>query len=311
MRNIQGNKAHPISLIIVILTVWAGSILSSCTQKDLVCNSDPVKVMVDFDWIDATGAKPDGMTVLFFPADENSQIWRFDITGRNGGEIEILSGIYNVIAFNNDLPGIEFSNTDSFSRLSGSTRNINDSVTSQTGMLYAASLTNMALYPGNKQALTICMTPDSLATDYHISLDSVTGTQRIKTATAILKGLARSVCLQLKCNSEQTCCVSVPLYIDPHCQSRMETVATGFGNPDIHDPKINLEIIVTTSHGKYSKTFDVTEQIMNSKHPKDVYINIKGLDIPEADDPTNPDGNSDVGISVGVDGWQLIEIFYS
>ncbi len=50
---------------------------------------------------------------------------------------------------------------------------------------------------------------------------------------------------------------------------------------------------------------------MNSKHPKDVYINIKGLDIPEADDPTNPDGNSDVGISVGVDGWQLIEIFYS
>ena len=72
-----------------------------------------------------------------------------------------------------------------------------------------------------------------------------------------------------------------------------------------------MEIIVTTSHGKYSKTFDVTDQIMNSMHPKDVYINIKGLDIPAADTPTNPDSKDDVGISVGVDGCQLIEIIYS
>ena len=307
----KSNKTYNLSLIIAILTVWVGSLMSSCSQKDLVYDSDPVKVMVDFDWIDASGASPEGMTVLFFPADENSQIWRFDIADRNGGEIELLSGIYNVIAFNNDLPGVEFSNTDSFDRFSASSRNINDSVTSQTGMLYAASLKATALYPDIRKELRICMTPDSLATDYHISLDSVSGTQRIKTATAILKGLARSVCLQLKCNSEQTCCVSAPLHIDPYCQSRLETVATGFGNPDIPDPKINMEIIVTTSHGKYSKTFDVTDQIMNSMHPKDVYINIKGLDIPESDDPTNPDGNPDVGISVGVDGWQLIEIFYS
>ena len=179
-------------------------------------------------------------------------------------------------------------------------------------MLYAASLTSQALFnAGDKKALTISMSPDSLATDYHIRLDSISGTQRIKTATAILKGLARGVCLQLKCNSEQTCCVSAPLHIDPLCHTRLETVATGFGNPDITDPKISLEIIVTTSHGKYSKTFDVTDQIMNSKYPKDVYLNIKGLDIPAADTPTNPDGKDDVGISVGVDGWQLIEIIYS
>ena len=50
---------------------------------------------------------------------------------------------------------------------------------------------------------------------------------------------------------------------------------------------------------------------MNSKYVKDVNINIKGLDIPASDTPTNPDGNHGVGISVGVDGWQLIEIIYS
>lgn len=292
--------------------MWVGSILSSCSQKDLVCDNDPVKVIVDFEWINAINAHPEGMTVLFFPADENSKIWRFDISGRNGGEIEILSGIYNVIAVNNDLPGVEFSNTDSFSRFSASTRNINDSLTSPTGMLYAASLTDKALFnTGDRQSLTICMVPDSLSTVYYIRLDSVSGIERIKTANAIIHGIARSVNVMHKRNSVDICSLSAPLHIFSDNRTQLETVATGFGNPDIPDPKIILEVIVTTSHGKYSKTIDVTEQVMNSRYSKDVYINIKGLDIPAADNPTNPDGNDDVGISVGVDGWQLIEINYS
>ena len=295
-----------------IIAILAGSVLSSCLQKDLVCDNDPVKVMVDFEWINALQAHPEGMSVMFFPADENSKIWRFDISGRNGGEIEILSGIYNVIAVNNDLPGVKFSNTDSFSSFSANTLNINDSVTSPTGMLYAASLTGKILFnSGDRQALTICMVPDSLSTVYHIRLDSVSGTERIKTANAIIRGIARSVNVSHQRNSLDICSLSVPLHISSDDRSRLETVATGFGNPDIPDPRIILEVIVTTSHGKYSKTIDVTDQVMNSKYPKDVYINIKGLDIPATDSPTNPDGNDDVGISVGVDGWQLIEINYS
>ena len=247
-----------IPLIILISAMWAGSILSSCSQKDLVCDNDPVKVMVDFEWINAINAHPEGMTILFFPADGNSQIWRFDISGRNGGEIELLSGVYNIIAFNNDLPGVEFSNTDSFNCISANSRNINDSVTSQTGMLYAASLTAKALYPGYTQPLTICMTPDSLSTVYHIRLDSVSGTERIKTANALLRGIAKSVNILHQRHSVDTCSLSAPLHISSDNRTRLETVTSGFGNPDIADPKITLEVIVTTSHGKYSKIFDIT-----------------------------------------------------
>lgn len=288
-----------------------GYFLSSCSQKDLVNGLNMLKVSVEFDWTNASNADPEGMTVLFFPADTESQIWRFDIQGRDGGEVELLPGTYNVLTFNNDLPGIEFTNQDNFELFSAIGRSINDSVTSPTGMLYAANRQTVKIFNTNGKRHIIKLMPDSLSTVYHIRLDSVSGTERIKTASALIKGLARSVCLQLECNSKDSCCVSAPLYIDPDCHTRLQTVTTGFGNPDIPHPKILLEVIATTSHAKYSKSFDVTEQVMNSKSPKDVYIVIEGLDIPAADPPTDPDGNTNVGISVGVDGWQLIEIIYS
>ena len=302
-----GSVTNPI----LILMGWMVLLVCSCTEKDLVYGGEPVRAMVEFDWTDAPEANPEGMTLLLFPADRSSQLWRFDIKGCKGGEIELLSGVYNVIAFNNDLPGVEFTNTENFDLFSASARNSGNSSTSPTGMLYSATLTGKGLFPDKKHTLTIKMMPKALSTVYHISLDSVSGTQRIKTATAIVRGLARSVCLSRQCNSSDTCCLSAPLHIAPDCPERLETITTGFGNPDTADPQIYLDIVVTTSHGKYSKTFDVTDQIMNSQHPKDVYIYIKGLDIPEADTPINPDDNDGVGISVGVDGWQLIEITYS
>ena len=292
---------------ILILTVWTAILAASCTEKDIVFDGENINVIVEFDWQEATEANPEGMTLILFPADGKSKSWRFDISGRDGGQIELLSGIYNVLVFNNDLPGIEFTNTDDYNLFSANARNIADSLASPTGMLYSAALSDVALFPTEDTPLVIRMKPNPLSTAYHITIDSVSGTQRIRTANAVMRGIARSVCLCLQCNSTDTCCISTPMHIAQGRPDRLETIATGFGNPDIVDPKIFLDVIVTTSHGKYSKTFDVTDQVMNSKHPKDVYINIKGLDIPEADTPTNPD----VGISVGVDGWQLIEITYS
>ncbi len=304
-------KTYKIPFSIVILAMGIGILLSSCVQKDVLHDNNPVKVSVEFDWINAPGANPEGMTVLFFPTDESSKLWRFDIDGRDGGEVELLPGIYNVLAYNNDLPGIVFTDTYNYQTYSASPKTIKDSLCTPTGMLYAAHFPDKSIYHYDRHLLKIRLTPNSLSTVYHITIDSVSGTERIKTANAMLKGLARSVCLQLESNSKADCCISGPLYLDSDLNTRLSTVTTGLGNPDITTPKIVLEIIVTTSHGKYSKTFDVTEQVLNSRDPKDVYIHISGLDIPQADTPTNPDGSPDVGIAVGVDGWQLIEIIYS
>lgn len=301
----------PTLISILILMVLGGSVLTSCDQKDLAYPDETVNVVVDFDWQKAEGATPEGMTLLFFPADGTSKLWRFDLTGREGGEIELLSGAYNVLAYNNDLPGVGFTDIDSYNRYSATARSAGDSITSPTGMLYAAHISSVGIFNSDESGQVIILTPDSLSTVYHIRLDSVSGTERIKTANALIKGLARSVNLQLQHDSSETCALCAPLYISPDKQAVLETVTTGFGPPDIPDHRISLEVIVTTSHGKYSKSFDITDQVMNSINPKSVYINIKGLCIPAADTPPDPDDNPDVGISVGVDGWQLIEINYS
>lgn len=284
--------------------------LTACRQKDLVYSLEPMRVAVDFDWTYAEGADPEGMTILFFSADPDSQPWRFDIARRDGGDIEIMPGRYSVLAYNSDLPGVDFIDKDSFDRFSATVRSASDSLAAPSGMLYAANLPKVVIRNtfGSRQILTL--TPDSLSTVYTIRLDSVTGTERIKTAKAVLKGLARSVCLRLNQNSTETCDIVAPLQISRPNRSVLETVTTGFGNPDIPDPAIALEVIVTTSHGTYKKSFDVTRQVMNSINPKNVYIHISGLDIPAADNPADPGGDG-VGIAVGVDGWQVVEITYS
>ncbi|MDE6770939.1 MAG: hypothetical protein K2J78_14540 [Muribaculaceae bacterium] len=56
--------------------------------------------------------------------------------------------------------------------------------------------------------------------------------------------------------------------------------------------------------GGYEKSFDVTEQVINSFYPHNVYININGLTLP--DEPTiDPD---EVGMKVDVEGWKVIEV---
>ena len=290
-----------------LLALW---VLTGCSQKDVVYGLDPIPVGIEFDWRNAEGAHPEGMTLLFFPVEDDSQPWRFDIPGRDGGDIEIFPGRYRVLAFNSDLPGVEFTDRDSFDRFSATVRSAGDTLSAPTGMLYAADLTGAEIVNsyGRRQMLTL--TPDSLSTVYHIRLDSVSGTERIKTAKAVLNGLARSVCLQLRRNSEESCSVVAPMRISVPDRSALETETTGFGNPQIAEPRITLDVIVATSHATYRKSFDVTDQVMNSKYRRNVNINITGLDIPAADTPQHP-GGDDVGISVGVDGWQVIEIIYS
>ncbi len=257
---------HKIPFLIISLIMGTGYFLSGCTQKDLTYDQNPIKVSVEFNWDNAINANPEGMTVLFFPADADSQSWRFDLDGREGGEVELLPGTYNVLTFNNDLPGIEFTNADDFYTLSAISRKMNDSISAPTGMLYAAHRKSERIsnaYGGKRHIITL--TPDSLSTVYHIRLDSVRGTERIKTATALIKGVARSVCLQLERNSKETGCISAPLNIDTACNSRLLALTTAFGNPDLPDPRIVLEIIVTTSHGKYSKSFRLKSV---RRHPK-------------------------------------------
>lgn len=98
-----------INLLLIILLV-AG--LASCDNKALCYHHDHyVRIRVAFDWRDAPGAAPQGMTVYFYPepdmraeeGDGTGGFCRsFALDARDGGEIQLPKGRYRVIACNND-----------------------------------------------------------------------------------------------------------------------------------------------------------------------------------------------------------------
>lgn len=308
-------------LLSITAALFCMMVFSSCVHKDIEWPST-THLSVEFDWGRASGAEVDGMTLYFFPADSHSKLWRFDIAGGKGGPLELPPGHYSLIAVNNDLRGVTFSGTDSYSLLQANARPYAaDTLTLSTGMLYAASFPSVRVgYSGvdytdsSGRNVTspegiIRAFPDSLATVYHIRIDSVSGAERIRSARAVLCGVAASVAISSCANSSASCAADFAIPLTGGATSTtLTTSEAAFGVPDIPTPQFTLRIVVTTAHAVYEKNFDVTGQVLNSGNNRNVYIHISGINIPAADSPS---GDPDVGINVGVDGWQVIEITYS
>lgn len=93
----------------IILAALIALCVSSCNHKDLCYNhSHTTKIWVAYDWSNADEASPAGMCVYFYSQDEAGKYYRFDFKGRDGGEIEIPAGRYNLITYNNDTELAQF-----------------------------------------------------------------------------------------------------------------------------------------------------------------------------------------------------------
>ncbi len=105
-----------IRLMLKGLLALVGLLLASCEHKEL-CYTHPheVRIRVDFDWIDAPDANPEGMCVFFYSMTDGSSR-RFDFSGLHGGYISILPGKYRVMCYNNDTETVLFHNTDDYDR---------------------------------------------------------------------------------------------------------------------------------------------------------------------------------------------------
>ena len=295
-------------------------LMMSCRQKDLIMPTVETEVDITFDWIHAGNARVEGMTLYLFPDGPFTQRWRFDLSGSEGGKIRVPTGRYKMIVVNNDLKNVSFSHVESYNKFSICAGFIDgDSVTSATGMIYCSNLpfveigNNHISYTDSFGEVSgssdkkIVVAPDSLCTSYHIRIDSVAGIDRVRTVKAFLTGVARSVILVDRLHSEESCCMVTELQVDRDSPSSIVGSACALGSPDVANPEFQLIVVVRTAHGLYSKSFNITRQILNSNEPRNVNIFIRGLDIPSSDSS----GEDGVGMEVGVDGWQTIEITYS
>lgn len=105
------------------LCLTALSVLfSSCEHKELCYQHPHVKTLrVEFDWRDAPDASPKGMCVYFYPT-EGGGGQRFDFKGTTGGEVELRTGTYRVMCYNNDTEAVLFQGIDGFDTHGGYTR---------------------------------------------------------------------------------------------------------------------------------------------------------------------------------------------
>lgn len=101
------------------------SILSSCNHKELHYEKNPQfrLLKVAFDWSQLSGhEKPEGMRVIFFPKDGNSEPWIFDFPKGEARQIELPENDYGVISMNYDTNGIVWKNPNSYLDFTADTR---------------------------------------------------------------------------------------------------------------------------------------------------------------------------------------------
>ncbi|MCM1290812.1 MAG: DUF5119 domain-containing protein [Prevotella sp.] len=305
------------NISIAILVFLATMLLGSCSEhKEIKCPAGNTrKIHITFMWDKAKDANPQGMTLYFYPANGLGKSWRFDISGRDGGDIEIPSGKYNLLTVNNDLPGISMIDESRYSEIAAAVRHFDtDTYARPTGTIYCGKVTDIEITPCSLSyrkedgsikecpAGLIRCYPDTLSTLYHITVSEIKNIQLARNVKISLSGLAYSKKLYdgYAVGNSATFTEAV---INQNTEA-FTASTTALGPPSSHLPN-DLTVYVTRTDGKvFSKSFDVTSQILNMLEAKVVYIHIEGLKIPTQDITSD----ADVGIEVGVDGWKVEEI---
>ncbi len=295
--------------------------LTGCTQRFFALSEQEGDVVnVRFFWDNAINADPEGMTLLFYSSDKGGGIWRFDIAGRDGGQIELPFGHYRMLAVNNDIAGIILSGQDQESSVMLSTTERADHVAIMCpGMSYGCRMKDVTVspcgvgYTGEDNDVKECGAsvikcyPDTLSTIYHLIINDVEGMEYLRSAKAYVEGPAKG--MNLSSLTPVAPSLSMPCTMTTDLiGGTLDGTTCGFPLPD-DTTEYGVTLNVTSKSGKsYSKKFTASDLTVNIFSIHCVYITISGLSIPSEPGPTPPDKDDDVGIDVDVDGWNVIEI---
>lgn len=101
---------------VTMATVCCAMILCSCDAelRDLCYDHSHVTdLQVAFDWQEAPQMVPEGMTVLFYKADQTTgEPERYDFVGHEGGTARLINADYRAVAYNYDTEAIRYQGMD-------------------------------------------------------------------------------------------------------------------------------------------------------------------------------------------------------
>lgn len=307
-----------ISPLTFLITLSVLAVTTSCEHKEIVCPTSE-NLNVVFEWDKASNADVDGMTLFFYPLEENERIWRFDIAGRDGGNVNLPSGKYELIACNNDLPGIILEDTESASTLHASVRNLaighDTEVYSNSGMLYCAEIRKLEITPCGVRYLLpngtykecprgiVRCQPDSIATVFNVKLTNISGMQYIHSATVALENVRASIALESDLPSEIPATLAIDMTVNPK-DDTLSGCGCAFAPSDLKSADFRLRLQVVLTNGKsIARDIEITPENLNIITGHNVLIAVDGIVIP--DDSSSGDIG---GIGAIVDGWEVVII---
>lgn len=303
-------------LVVRIVLIALCAVICGCTQRDIPYpDSNPMTINLIFEYEEDATEKPEGVTVIFYPIDSRSKIWRFEIPGGEDGTVEIPYGKYKMIALDNDLPNVYLDNVESFSSIIAGCVPLTEQILRQPGILYSGAINRIELttcgvnYDTDEGDCKACpygvircrMYDRSIR--WIVKVNSVKNLHLLRNATAVVDGVAPEILLSTGEASGNATEFSMTLNA---IGSGLEAFGTAFGKPGWSSGKYGMTLNITTTYGKkFSKFFDINNLVYLNYSNRTVVIEIDEIEIPVDGHPADDD---DVGINVGVSGWQEINI---
>lgn len=292
-------------------------VLSSCNHKDLCYDhTHNSRLQVRYDWSFAPEASPSGMSVFFYPADNNNQNSRFDFPNAIGGEVQLNLGNYLLISYNNDTEVTQFSGNENFTTHKAVTREgdilepmYGNGVTSSLNgegservivtpdQLYCCNVTDLTVsYQGVSYTMsradndidsvhTITLQPHDPLCHYSYEVRNVKNINNISKISAAISGMAGSMNLMDESLDDEPVTLPVPAQTNNSSNTITGQFLTFGHNESNTDPHKMSFYVVTTDGSKYSikdlSKLDVTSQVHSAPDRQHVHIIIDGLEIPD------------------------------
>jgi len=301
-------------------------LLTSCDYKELCYDHNHIaNVKVIFDWTDARDADVESMTVLFYNEDAPSDApIRYDLS-RDGGMVNLQSGKWIAVAYNNDTETILLRGQASPSTLEAYTREssieegtqINtriampraantegEPVILEPDMLYGALGEPLILSP-NDESATLILRPEARVTEVEITIHDVPNLEYASQFGGAVTGLAPSVMMASGAVGGGCATEAFTCHVIDNTTLQMKFRIFGHCPNDILNAHLLTIYAILSDGTKWYYTTDITTKMHEASQEEEtnhyIKIDLEELPIPE---PIAQDS----GLKPSVDGWQNIEI---
>lgn len=273
--------------------------LTACEPKELCydhTHAGPVRV--DFDWSAEPDAEPEGMRVLFYPANGGTPIVE-NFTSKRGGFADVPPGLYDVVCFNNDTESVLWRNGSSPDALEAYTNatsiegegyagkappqvgNTQETVIRTPDRLWSHRRNGVQI-DGTMQ--TVVLRPQQLTRSVSWEMATVKNTGNITMIRTVLSGVSGSCLVGRGTPAPTAASHAADGFLHPDDPERLHGEFEVFGCPNGTACRHYLTLYCWSPYGNVLASFDVTGQMHAAAGSRHIHLVVEGsMEIPSGE----------------------------